>query len=69
MQHKQEAPLVSKQRNAQNKNDQYVVCLELCLLVVQNVVRFELCLLFLLYKMITVCLKALVKSPEACWIL
>ena len=46
----------SKESNVGNMNDQYVVCLELCLL-------------FLYYKMSTVYPKALVSCHEACWIL
>ena len=46
----------SKERNASNKNDQYVVYLEFCL--------FSLS-----YEMIIVCPKALVKSPKACLII
>ena len=56
MQHKQKALLFSKEGNASNKNDQYVVYLEPCLLSLS-------------FKMITVFPKALVKSHEACWIL
>ena len=56
MLHKEEALLFSKERNAWNRNDQHVVCLELnCL--------------FLYYKMLTVCPQALVRCHEACWIL
>ena len=34
-----------------------------------HVVCLELCLLFMYYKMLTICLKALVRCHEACWIL
>ena len=56
MQHKQGALPSSTERSASNKNAQYVVHLELCLLSLSD-------------RLITVCLKALVKSHEACWIL
>ena len=57
MLHKQEALLFSVKEMCEIRNDQYVV------------VYLELCLLFSYYKMLTVCLKALVRCHEASWIL
>ena len=54
MQDKQEGLLYSKHRNVSNKSD---------------IIHLEQCLLFLSYKMITVCPKASLQSHEAYWIL